>query len=301
MASSGRSFSLFPLLSTELRLKIWEEILPGPRLVEIRERNIDDSSIDSSDSGSDISTTVSEIPELQSTIFTNVGSPPTSAVCHESREVVLRKYSSQMRRATNSPCVWIDPELDVVYLAADLPVDQDLHDNLCDIRHIAVRHQNSLPPKCFPGSALYYLFRLPRLESFTVIMHSRFCKNVNSWDLNSFVDLRGCDLELCEPQDENSKDAVKKNFQQLDSLMKERRSVDQSIKEPSIEVKMLKINKEECCHLVAGEHVGAMDLGRSNRTARMKANRIRGRGQIRRGRGVGWRGRGQGRTSSITG
>jgi hypothetical protein len=67
---------------------IWKETLPGPCLVELRERFIEEAIRKSQLAR--ISTTVSEISEPKTAMFISVGPPAAMAICHESREVAIQ-------------------------------------------------------------------------------------------------------------------------------------------------------------------------------------------------------------------
>jgi hypothetical protein len=157
------------------------------------------------------------------------------------------KYGSQLRRTTDSPWIWIDPELDTVYLAPALKIGPIRQETLADIKHIAMPHHIRDNPNLFSiDSTLDYLICVPRLESFTVLLHSYLCGNVGDEE-NNFPALRGWSLEFNAAQDAMSKKHVEAKFAELDSYIKKRRLDDRGYKGVNIAVKRLKINGKACC------------------------------------------------------
>lgn len=73
ITASSNSFTVFPLLPTELRLKIWEAIADEPRTVELT-----------------CTPTASHIPEGR--WFSHSKAPVLFRVCSESRYVALQKF-----------------------------------------------------------------------------------------------------------------------------------------------------------------------------------------------------------------
>ncbi|KAK0112784.1 hypothetical protein ONS95_014517 [Cadophora gregata] len=73
LAVSSDSFTLFPLLPAELRLKIWEAVADEPRVVEVT-----------------CTPTASHIPEGR--WFSHSKAPVIFCVCSESRYIALQKF-----------------------------------------------------------------------------------------------------------------------------------------------------------------------------------------------------------------
>jgi hypothetical protein len=85
------SFTLFPHLPTELRLKIWDHALPSPRLIDL---NL----------------------SITKTRITTARPPILLSVCAESREAAQRHYARAFATSTSPAGTWVDPARDVVVL-----------------------------------------------------------------------------------------------------------------------------------------------------------------------------------------
>ena len=103
-AVSLNHFTLFPKLPIELRLKIWREALPGPRIIEAYYDYHESSDGDISDG----------------VIRINQPPPVLLSVCFESREETLRQYISicnvENFREVDYCHVLLDPDKDTLFI-----------------------------------------------------------------------------------------------------------------------------------------------------------------------------------------
>lgn len=108
-------FSLFPILPPELRLKIWEYALPGPRIIEF--------------AGG----------ETPSHKYPKVASPATLFVNHEARSVATKRFQA---RSFGAATIYVDFSCDTLYFGPGYPVTafvRLLHhlENFGELQHIA--------------------------------------------------------------------------------------------------------------------------------------------------------------------
>ncbi|ROV94702.1 hypothetical protein VSDG_06140 [Cytospora chrysosperma] len=108
-AEQGRTFHLFSRLPAELRWKIWDFNLPGPRIVSIRCGPESLSSCPGLDSGGRPS------PFSSSGCTSPAAIPANLHVCHESRREALRRYRLSFGIARLPGQVFFDPDHDVLY------------------------------------------------------------------------------------------------------------------------------------------------------------------------------------------
>ena len=92
----SNTFEKFPHLPCELRLRIWELSLPGPRIVEVRHFRYNNYK--------------------NTYCFTSVCSPPIQLrICSESRKMALKHYKFCDDRGV---CLFLDPHIDTLYFGA---------------------------------------------------------------------------------------------------------------------------------------------------------------------------------------
>jgi len=131
--TSSDSFTLFPSLPSELRLKIWQEVAAQPRTVELT-----------------CTTTSSNLPEGR--WFSHTKPPHIFQVCSESREVALAQYSviEITPVQIGLPCkttLYINFSVDTLWLCSDLqkPWARDLlerNEQLRErLRYLAVQRE----------------------------------------------------------------------------------------------------------------------------------------------------------------
>jgi hypothetical protein len=104
---SPDSFTLFPLLPPEIRLKIWETIGSEPNIVEL-------------------SRTPTAAPIPESRWFSHSKPPILFTICSESREAALKTYSTldfpPEQKGIPWPKLYINFAVDTLWLCSDLHV-----------------------------------------------------------------------------------------------------------------------------------------------------------------------------------
>jgi hypothetical protein len=114
------TFTCFPILAVELRLKIWAFALPGPRVVEIRY-----------DLASD------KFYERESASFFSV-----LHVNQESRHEVLKLYAPYFGTSDHCARIWLNLTIDTVSLNYDTFKNRALGiREICDIEYLELRDQ----------------------------------------------------------------------------------------------------------------------------------------------------------------
>lgn len=144
MAVTITSFPLFTALPIELRSKIWEHCLPGPRIVEafikghmlprVRDKNLNADLLSSSEPTSPIlgrppesrpesrelaeAEGTPESSDRQAPIYITSSPLPTPLLhtCHESRELAQKRYALSFGTASFPPRVYFNSALDTLYL-----------------------------------------------------------------------------------------------------------------------------------------------------------------------------------------
>jgi hypothetical protein len=97
------SFPQFGKLPKEIRLEIWEAALPGPRIVELRERPLKSSGH------------LTPITSFKS----YCRAPDILFACRESHEVAIRHYERAFDMVASHPETWFDFHRDVLYIRWD--------------------------------------------------------------------------------------------------------------------------------------------------------------------------------------
>lgn len=138
----AEDFALFPELPIELQLQIWEAALPkGPRLVALWLKNWQIGENGNSE----------EAPEDQHK-FLCKNPPPTTLlhICHQSREVALKKFVLQIKTPIQKCPIYIDPLVDTVY-TYNFYASSD--PRFVNLRHLAVPFTSDydFPLECAPG------------------------------------------------------------------------------------------------------------------------------------------------------
>jgi hypothetical protein len=145
------TFSLFQSLPVELRAKIWEASLPGPRLVETRFLN------------------------MRCHLPTPRLPTPLLHISQEAREVALRSYRPLYRLSSPLPLIYIDPNVDILFVNEHIQrLDEVLSemdpDILHSLRHIALESMMMFVFSTIVGRFFPCLLRLSSLEIITVTL-----------------------------------------------------------------------------------------------------------------------------------
>ncbi|KAI1180754.1 hypothetical protein F4777DRAFT_261701 [Nemania sp. FL0916] len=90
------SFSLFPLLPTELRLYIWRQLTCYARIVEV-DYNL-----------------------TEHHYTTTAPTPAILHACHESRDEALRIFKRLSDCPSETPTIYFPPKIDIVYVSSRL-------------------------------------------------------------------------------------------------------------------------------------------------------------------------------------
>lgn len=173
---TNKSFELFSLLPTEIRLNIWR-FTTFPRAVEIH---------------ADKTVNIARSVRLQCSFThfrTRTQLPATFSVCRESREVVLPRYklcfSSAIDKDQAPSAIYFNPDVDILYFGlyqdlvsrqAVIEFIQHAFDTFCSharldmelVRRIAVSHRALDRVTDFAG-LIPHLTRLPSIEEFIVV------------------------------------------------------------------------------------------------------------------------------------
>jgi hypothetical protein len=157
-------FPLFPKLPAELRLMIWREARPGPRLVDVKFRFEDKYSR----FGSTPTHCTSRTPP-----------PAMLGVCRESREEALKKYSLCFAMDSGRAKIYFDLEVDNLFITCDDPMDllASLHvagglamPSFQGLRHLALALCPGMMDVDLRG-IVYLIEHLQGLETFTLLPH----------------------------------------------------------------------------------------------------------------------------------
>jgi hypothetical protein len=159
-------FPRFSKLPVELRLMIWKEALPRPRLVEVNFRFKND-----------------EFPfgsELAS-CATRTSPPAILGVCHESRTEALKHYSMCFAVDDGQANICFDLKVDIMFIACD-----DLVELLCCLKCVGGLIQPCFQGLCHlaigicsdnmiikPADFLFLMEDLRGLETFTLVLHEK--------------------------------------------------------------------------------------------------------------------------------
>lgn len=174
-------FTLFPMLPIEIRLKIWKEALPGPRIIEILHQNIQylerEEDDECEEEPSDEQEPQWEEVHLLSKIKVKLPPPVLLSVSWESRQAALKVYSLKLDTVTKAGNYRIDPVHDILFFPYDGQASDDGEDILFSglglteevlgkIRHLAV--DINMLELILPN-----LFLLTGLQILTVVLHDR--------------------------------------------------------------------------------------------------------------------------------
>ncbi len=139
-------FIFFPLLATEIRLKIWAYALPGPRVVDIHY-------------------------DVRTNLFAELSKPVESHLVHvneEAREVVFKHYSAWFGTEIQYPLIYADTKIDVIKLNFDAFRFWKLKDEEYSI----IRHLELSDREMHKIDAMELIIRLgmmPNLTQLTVV------------------------------------------------------------------------------------------------------------------------------------
>ncbi|KAF8861544.1 hypothetical protein BDZ45DRAFT_258901 [Acephala macrosclerotiorum] len=120
--SDGTMFTLFNRLPVELRLKIWEAALPGPRVVNIREKRLkkprqpEREHIEETSPDFDLPTFSRYNPVG---LTSDSEAPSLLFTCRESYNVASKFYVLSFTQATSIPETYFDFHKDTLYLRYD--------------------------------------------------------------------------------------------------------------------------------------------------------------------------------------
>ncbi|KAL5325374.1 hypothetical protein ACEPPN_006499 [Leptodophora sp. 'Broadleaf-Isolate-01'] len=145
---AGHTFHLFPKLSLELRLLIWEHTWPEPRLIEAAlcqgETTIQYTDV----------AILRFVGTLSTVLNTNVGRrvveqrpvescpPPVSLfVCHESRKHTLKQYRSVERTNSKAGSFYFNPRHDVLWFSFGAAEHDFRYQDLIFGSHFTVKHR----------------------------------------------------------------------------------------------------------------------------------------------------------------
>lgn len=128
------AFTLFNQLPTELRHQIWEAALPGPRIIQIKEKLVRKTK---------------DEDEILS-LLSNSKAPPMLYVCRDSQRVAQKFYVPSFTFADSDPKIYFDFSADTLYLLFDeytLAHDDDFESEDSDdslLINVDVRFENFL-------------------------------------------------------------------------------------------------------------------------------------------------------------
>lgn len=138
------TFHVFPRLPQELQDEIWQQALPGPRLITIAQR------LSGTLAGLSMNQVASNIHLLRNTIRALVQPPVLLQVTIKSRSVALQRYQPMFPNVLSDP-VFVDPDVDILHfynhraLAAFDQVATATHANIIEfplIRAVAIPHMH---------------------------------------------------------------------------------------------------------------------------------------------------------------
>ncbi|KAL2074549.1 hypothetical protein VTL71DRAFT_8327 [Oculimacula yallundae] len=241
MASSSPQageFTLFGELRTELRLKIWELSLPGPRIVFI------------------------EVTHSNGSLGTGFSSPcprPNLLLaCKESYDVASKHYEQAFGTDHALPQIWFDFHTDVLYLDYDWPriSDLGLSELECGkVRHLAIL-ETTVESFEFEIEELedyedylsaFVLPEFPNLKRLTISKHGPFHTRKDAAHL-LFADVGepGDGMLLCKPiedaEDESEDEYEAEHLRELRYFESEYDFVD---REGFIDIEKLNMHRRE--------------------------------------------------------
>jgi hypothetical protein len=160
-------FPLFSKLPIELRLMIWNEALPGPRLVDANFQFED-----------------GEFPFGSDLVSCTTRTPPPAVlgVCHESRAEALKRYNLCFATWGGRTTTYFDLQVDTLFIACDDTVNLLGSLNVCGclreppfqgLRHLAL----AFPPDMRHVDPVDYMFlmeHLRGLETLTLLLHEMY-------------------------------------------------------------------------------------------------------------------------------
>jgi hypothetical protein len=142
------SFQIFTRLPQELQDEIWQQALPGRRLITIAQR------LSGALAAFSMNQAVPNIQLLRNTIRALVRPPVLLRVTVQSRNVALQHYQPMFQNVLSDP-VFVDPDVDILYfynhraLAAFDQVATATHANIIEfpiIRAVAIPHMHLTTP-----------------------------------------------------------------------------------------------------------------------------------------------------------
>lgn len=159
-------FPLFSKLPTELRVMIWREVLPGPRLVEANFQFEDN---------------VYRFGSAPMYCMSRTSPPALLSVCYESREEALKKYSLCFAMEAEQPRIYFDMNVDNLFITCDDPMDLltalDAAGGLAMPSFTKLRHLTlALCPEIRYGDPRVIVFlieHLRGLETFSLVAHEK--------------------------------------------------------------------------------------------------------------------------------
>jgi hypothetical protein len=162
-------FTCFPKLPIELRLKIWKEALPGPRILPVECR-------------------FNFVQGIEQKHFIVTTPPPVAFhVSRESRQEALKKYTSRLDTTSNTSNFWIGPVNDTIYMAwpkGDYIIawvsdwfQADVDKILSLIQHFAIDSQLFVV-----GEARNIAIYFAELKTLTWVLHDPKCEQGVSYN-----------------------------------------------------------------------------------------------------------------------
>ncbi|KAL2062418.1 hypothetical protein VTL71DRAFT_6684 [Oculimacula yallundae] len=147
------SFTLFPSLPSELRIKIWQQTFPAPRIVPVR------------------------FNRLTSQYVSNAPPPALLHVCSQSRSIFLETYTNLLLSPRYTSTVFVNFAHDTVFFdSLDCSPDGDLAIDLASspcrdrIRHLAIDAQLWEVLRVFKYEALSEVRLLSGLRTVALVM-----------------------------------------------------------------------------------------------------------------------------------
>lgn len=232
-ARQPRSFSLFPMLPVELRLKIWKLALPGPRIVEVYLDRV--------------------VPDLDRSYYhediLRVNTPPP-ALMHvnwESRSIALEKYWLRLGNAeVKDDFTRIDPAEDTIFIpwpildCGEIFIDRLINGTAWSeearnaVRSMAV-DERTWRELSGPSNFIYF----ENLEKYTLVAHESYDICWEGW--------RKPNTDLCFV-DLDDEEEIEELHCNVESRMRdENRDYNRQWELPVIEVKVAARGGKKCC------------------------------------------------------
>jgi hypothetical protein len=234
MAASITKFELFPKLPPEMRLEIWSYVHPGPRIVELRWK---------------------QLKRTKKWGYACNKSPPLLLhICQETRKEALKSYTFQLKSDRQRYPIFIDPLRDLLYVNGTSQVSPKLF----RVRHLAV--EGCVGLSSLEGRIWIDISAFKCLETLTIVLHGRNCNVNRHFSRNtdqrlsfasSYIGDVGVagefedDLKL-GPSENRSIDREERDGNKVLDRMKEENS---DWKKPRLRVAGLGVGQRRCCKI----------------------------------------------------